>query len=594
MFLQGHGISTELAVKIHKAYGPNAMWIVQEDPYRLVRDIRGVGFKTADKIARDLGLPADAPARVQAAVVHVLRERVQAGHVYAPREQLVTQASRLLGVPPDLVEAAIEDLCDGDVTHGETLTFAADEREEHAVYLTPFYYGEVGVTNRLQALVESPTALPFRSLGTAEWETLLSRATRFTDLELSPQQRQAVYTMLTCKVTVLTGGPGTGKTQTVRTIIGVLEDMDLRYALCAPTGRAAKRLAETTGRKAQTIHRLLEYSQDGFTRDEENPLTIDFLVVDEASMLDLLLANHLLKAVDPATHVLLVGDVDQLPSVGAGDVLRDVISSGCTAVVRLTTIFRQAEDSGIVVNAHRVNRGEMPQLKGFVDFYFFSKENPRAATDLLVDVVQRRIPRKFGLDPVDQVQVLAPMYKGTFGVANLNVRLQRALNPHSVFRDERQIGGRLLRVGDKLMQVQNDYAKGVFNGDIGRLERIDAQKHELVVKIDDRPVVYQWNEIDELMHAFAVTIHKAQGSEYDAVVVALHTQHYHMLQRNLLYTAITRAKGLVVLVGTRRAIGIAVRNDKVRKRHSGLQARLERTLWQRDQSNAGAAAQPRT
>jgi exodeoxyribonuclease V alpha subunit len=577
MFLQGHGISSGLAVKIHKAYGPNAMWIVQEDPYRLVRDIRGVGFKTADKIARDLGLPPDAPARVQAGVVHVLRERVQAGHVYAPRGKLVAQTSRLLGVPPDLVEAAVEDLWDGDAVHCETLVFS-DEREEHAVYLTPFYYGEVGVTNRLQALAESPTALPFRGFNTAEWTALMSRATRFGGLELSPEQRKAVYTMLTCKVTVLTGGPGTGKTQTVRTIIGVLEDMGLRYALCAPTGRAAKRLAETTGRQAQTIHRLLEYSQDGFTRDEDNPLAIDFLIVDEASMLDLLLANHLLKAVDPATHVLFVGDVDQLPSVGAGDVLRDVIASGGAAVVRLTTIFRQAEDSGIVVNAHRVNRGDVPRLNGFFDFYFFSKEDPQEAADLLVDVVQRRIPRKFGLDPVDQVQVLAPMYKGAFGVASLNVRLQEALNPHSIFRDERRIDGRLFRVGDKLMQVQNDYAKGVFNGDIGRLERIDAKRQELVVKIDGRPVTYQWHEIDDLMHAFAVTIHKAQGSEYDAVVVALHTQHYRMLQRNLLYTAITRAKGLVVLVGTRRAVGIAVRNDKVRKRHSGLRARLKRVF----------------
>jgi exodeoxyribonuclease V alpha subunit len=578
MFLQGHSVSTGLAVKIHQVYGDNAMWIVQEDPYRLVRDIRGVGFKTADKIARDLGLPSDAAARVQAGVVHILREQVQAGHVYTPREQLVTRASRLLGVPPDLVEIAIEDLWDGEVIHCETLTFPTDEGEEDAVYLTPFYYGEVGVTNRLQALAESPTALPFRSFSTAEWEGLMGRATRFDGIELSPQQRQAIYTMLTSKITVLTGGPGTGKTQTVRTIIGVLEDMDLRYTLCAPTGRAAKRLAETTGRKAQTIHRLLQYSNDGFLRNEENPLEIDFLIVDEASMLDLLLTNHLLKAVDPSTHVLFVGDVDQLPSVGAGDVLRDVIASNQTAVVRLTTIFRQAENSGIVVNAHRVNNGEMPRLKGFFDFYFFSKEDPQQAADLLVDIVQRRIPSKFGLDPVDQVQVLAPMYRGVFGVASLNARLQEALNPHSVFRAEQQIGGRLFRVGDKVMQVQNNYGKNVFNGDIGRLTRIDLEKREVVVKIDDRPVTYRWDEIDELMHAFAVTIHKAQGSEYDAVVVALHTQHYRMLQRNLLYTAITRAKGLVVLVGTRRAVGIAVNNDKVRKRYSGLGARLERTL----------------
>ncbi|RLC75404.1 MAG: ATP-dependent RecD-like DNA helicase, partial [Chloroflexi bacterium] len=354
VFLQGHSISTGLAVKIHKVYGNDAMWIVQRDPYRLVRDIRGVGFKTADGIARELGLSPDSPARVQAGVIHVLREQIQAGHVYTPRETLATQTSRLLSVPSGLIETAIEDLWHGDAIHCETLTFPAGDREEHAVYLTPFYYGEAGVANHLYALAESPAALPFHTFSTAEWEALWSRATRFVGVELSPQQRKAVYTMLTCKVTVLTGGPGTGKTQTVRTIIGVLEDMGLRYALCAPTGRAAKRLAETTGRKAQTIHRLLQYSRDGFVRNEENPLEIDFLVVDEASMLDILLTNHLLKAVDPSTHVLFVGDVDQLPSVGAGDVLRDLIASDHTAVVRLTTIFRQAADSGIVVNAHKI------------------------------------------------------------------------------------------------------------------------------------------------------------------------------------------------------------------------------------------------
>ncbi len=574
MFLQGHNISTGLAVRIQKVYGNDAMQVVQRDPYRLVHDVRGVGFKTADGIARDLGLSPDAPARVQAGVVHILREQVRAGHVYAPRNELAKRTRNLLGVSPDLVEAAIEDLWNGDVVHCETLTLPPDGREEHAVYLTPFYYGEVGVANRLRALAESPTALPFRTFGRADWETLLARAFRFSGIELSPQQRKAVHTTLTCKVTVLTGGPGTGKTQTVRTIIGALEDMRLRYALCAPTGRAAKRLAETTGRKAQTIHRLLGYSYDGFTRDEENPLEIDLFIVDESSMLDLLLTNHMLKAVDPSTHVLFVGDVDQLPSVGAGDVLRDLIASDQAAVVRLSTIFRQAADSGIVVNAHEINQGGMPTLNGFPDFYFFSKEDPQEAADLLVDVVQRRIPAKFGLDPVDQVQVLAPMHKGVFGVANLNVCLQKALNPHSIFRAEQQIGGRIFRVGDKVMQVENNYKKNVFNGDIGRLARIDTRKREMVVRIDGHPVTYCWDEVDELMHAFAVTIHKSQGSEYDAVVVALHPQHHRMLQRNLLYTAITRARGLVVLVGTRRAVGIAVKNDKVRKRHSGLRARL--------------------
>jgi exodeoxyribonuclease V alpha subunit len=351
--------------------------------------------------------------------------------------------------------------------------------------------------------------------------------------------------------------------------------MGCRYALCAPTGRAAKRLSEATGRPAKTVHRMLEYSpQEGFRRNEEHPLAADCLIVDEASMLDLLLTNHLLKAVDPAAHTLFVGDVDQLPSVGAGDVLRDIIASGRAAVVRLTTIFRQAADSGIVVNAHRINRGQFPILNRFDDFYFFSKEDPQEAAELLVDVVQRRVPRKFGLDPVDELQVMAPMYRGACGVSNLNARLQEALNPASERKVERRLGGRAFRVGDKVMQVRNNYDREVYNGDIGRVTGIDPVGQTLTVTIDGRPVVYDWGEADELVHAFAVSVHKSQGSEYTAVVIPMLTQHYLMLQRNLLYTAITRAKRLVVLVGTRRAIGIAVHNDKVRERHSGLSVRL--------------------
>jgi len=447
-------------------------------------------------------------------------------------------------------------------------------REERAVYLAPFYYGEIGVTHRLRELVESPATrlLPFRSV---DWDALLTQVTRGSTVELSTEQREAVRAALTHKVTVLTGGPGTGKTVSVRTVIGALEALRCRYALCAPTGRAAKRLSEATERPAKTVHRLLEYSpQEGFRRNEENPLGVDCLIVDEASMLDLLLTNHLLKAVDPAAHVLFVGDVDQLPSVGAGDVLRDIIGSGRAAVVQLSTIFRQAAGSGIVVNAHRINRGQMPILNQFDDFYFFSQEVPQEAADLLVDIVQRRIPRKFGLDPVDQVQVLAPMYRGACGVTNLNGRLQEALNPASPRKAERRLGGRVFRVGDKVMQTRNNYLRDVYNGDIGRVTGIDPVGQMLTVTIDDRPVVYDWGEADELTHAFTVSVHKSQGSEYPAVVIPMLTQHYLMLQRNLFYTGITRARRLVVLVGTRRAIGIAVRNAKVRERHSGLSVRL--------------------
>ncbi|MGD2178690.1 MAG: AAA family ATPase, partial [Anaerolineae bacterium] len=348
-----------------------------------------------------------------------------------------------------------------------------------------------------------------------------------------------------------------------------------KYALCAPTGRAAKRLCEATNRPAKTVHRLLEYSpQRGFQRNEEYPLEVDCLIVDEASMLDLLLTNRLLKAVEPAAHVLFVGDVDQLPSVGAGDVLRDIIASDRVAVIRLTEIFRQAADSGIVVNAHRINRGEFPVLNEFDDFYFFSKENPEEAAGLLVDVVKRRVPRKFGFDPLDDVQVIAPMYRGACGVSNLNEELQQALNPAAPRKREKRVGGRTFRVGDKVMQIRNNYDKDIYNGDIGRVTKIDTMEQTMTVRIDGRPLIYDWTELDELVHAFAISVHKSQGSEYTAVLMPILTQHYLLLQRNLLYTAITRARELVVLVGTRKAIWIAVKNDKVSERHSGLSIRL--------------------
>jgi exodeoxyribonuclease V alpha subunit len=593
LFLQSHGVTTGLAVKIYKTYGDDALQVVQENPYRLARDIWGVGFKTADQIARNLGLPSDAPARIQAGVVYALSQMADEGHVYAPEAELVPEAARLLEVDPELIPPAIAALDAEDAVRRERLTGSQPEplpllREaqapydakaevaEEAVYLAPFYYGEVGVASRLRTLMDTPTTR-LGHLRRVDWEMLLAQVTREAEIELSAEQRQAVRAALTHKVTVLTGGPGTGKTVTVRTIIAALEAVGGRYALAAPTGRAAKRLSEATGRSAQTVHRLLEYSpREGFRRNEEKPLPADLLIVDEASMLDLLLTHHLLKAVDPAAHLLLVGDVDQLPSVGAGDVLRDMIESGRAEVVRLTKIFRQAARSGIVINAHRINRGQSPLLNKFDDFYFFSKEDPAEAAELLVDVVARRIPGKFGYHPVDDVQVLAPMYRGACGVSNLNAALQEALNAAHSSRPERRLRGRTFRVGDKVMQIRNNYDKEVFNGDIGRVMRIDGVQQTLTVRIDGRPVIYDWAEADELVHAFAVSVHKSQGSEYPVVVMPLLTQHYLMLQRNLLYTAITRAEEMVVLVGTRRAIAIAVRNDKVRERHSGLGIRLQR------------------
>jgi exodeoxyribonuclease V alpha subunit len=591
LFLQSHGVSTALAVKIYRAYGDDALRVVQEDPYRLARDIWGVGFKTADKIARDLGLPLDAPSRIQAGVAYTLSQLADEGHVYAPQKELVDAAAHLLEVDADLVLPAIEALDDDEVVERERLVYpmAGDVsepavREEEAVYLTPFYVGEVGAAGRLQAMVEDPTTRLGR-FHSVDWNALLAQVTRESEIELSDQQQEAVKAALTHKLTILTGGPGTGKTVTVRTIIAALEALGGRYALCAPTGRAAKRLSEATGRPAQTVHRMLDYSpMEGFRRDADHSLPVDLLIVDEASMLDLLLTHHLLKAVEPATHLLLVGDVDQLPSVGAGDVLRDIIGSGQARVVRLTQIFRQAAESGIIVNAHRINQGQMPALNEFDDFFFFSKAEPVDAADLLVDIVARRIPQKFGFDPIDEVQVLAPMYRGACGVANLNDALQEALNPPKAGRPERRLRGRTFRVGDKVMQVRNDYVREVYNGDIGRVVHIDGIEQTLTVRIDNRPVIYDWAEVDELIHAFAVSVHKSQGSEYPVIVMPVLTQHYLLLQRNLLYTGITRARRMVVLVGTRRAIAIAIRNDKVSERRSGLGVRLQHSdgqlkLW---------------
>jgi len=602
LFLQSHGVTTNLAVKIYKTYGDESLNVVQSDPYRLADDIWGVGFKTADKLARDLGLPPDAPSRVQAGVAYTLSQLADEGHVYAPEDELMAEASKLLEVGPELVGQAVEALDAGERVKRETLVYPTAEegrnerletchessrriREERAVYLAPFYYGEVGVSNRLRRIVETATSRLHRFQQVQDWGAFLNQLTWTDNIHLTDQQQAAVRTALTHKVTVLTGGPGTGKTTTMRTVIAALERIGGRYALAAPTGRAAKRLSEATGRPAKTIHRLLGYKPaQGFQFNAENPLPVDMLVVDEASMLDLLLTNHLLKALDPAAHLLLVGDVDQLPSVGAGDVLRDIIAAervyselGRTvAVVRLETIFRQAEGSYIIHNSHRINQGEFPLVNQGNDFFLFKQDEPEQAAALVVDIVKNRIPHKFGLDPLDDVQVLCPMHRGAAGVANLNRLLQEALNPPGPDKTERRLGGQVLRVGDKLMQIRNNYDKETFNGDIGRLAAIDLENQAFTVEIDERPVRYDWTEADELVHAYAVSVHKAQGSEFPAVVLPMLTQHYLMLQRNLLYTAVSRAKRLVVLVGQKRAIGIALRNNRVAERHSGLRVRLAR------------------
>ncbi len=590
LFLQGHNVSTAHAVRIFKTYGDASIDVVRQDPYRLARDIHGIGFLTADKIARELGLAHDSPQRVQAGVSYTLSEMANDGHVYSPQGELIHESTRILDVPPALVAEGIDAMVVDKQVHADPLAYPlADSqssslpvREDRAIYLPPFYYGEIGAANRLKSIVDTRTSrLAFYR--EAKLERVFAHLAEQGGLVLNEGQRTAVRTTLTHKVTVLTGGPGTGKTTAVRTVIRLLESKGYSYALAAPTGRAAKRLAEATGREAKTIHRLLEFKpQKGslFQRNEENPLEVDMVIVDEASMLDLLLTNHLLKAVDPESHLLLVGDVDQLPSVGAGNVLNDIIDSGRAAVARLTEIFRQAEGSLIIENAHRINRGEMPLFsKQAVDFFLFPAEDAELAADLVVDLVQNRIPRKFDLDPMDDIQVLSPMHRGAAGVGELNRRLQEALNSPTERRDgtraEKRHGSRVFRLGDRVMQIRNNYDKDVFNGDMGRITALNLVDQILTVRIDDEDVAYDFAELDELVHAYAVSVHKSQGSEYRAVVAPVLTSHYVMLQRNLLYTAVTRAKELVVLVGTRRAIGIAVGNNKIMERHTALDERLQ-------------------
>lgn len=570
VFLQGHGVSTGLAVKIYKHYGDDSLKVVRDDPYRLARDIWGIGFKTADKIAQALGLPPDAPTRLEAGVTHALSELADEGHVYAPQPVLIAAAVELLGVAAEPIWPAIERLEKDGRVRREVLA----GQTEPAVYLAPFHQAEVNVAARLRGLLDAPRSR-LADLAVANGE-LLFDSTADSTTPLSEGQRAAVQMALTHKVSVLTGGPGTGKTTALRALIRLLDIKRHPVALASPTGRAAKRLAEATGRPAQTIHRLLGFSPvEGFTHNERNRLPAHLIVVDEASMLDLILMNNLLKAIEPGSHLLLVGDVDQLPSVGAGNVLGDVVASGCLPVARLATIFRQAAQSHIITNAHRINQGQMPVFeKESSDFFLFAQEEAETAADWVVDVVQNRIPKKFGLDPLADVQVLAPMHRGAAGVGNLNQRLQAALNPPGPRKAERLIGGRVFRAGDRVMQLRNNYQKETFNGDMGRIAEVDEENQTFSIVFDGRPVVYEWAEADELTHAFAVSIHKAQGSEFPAVVVPMLTQHYMLLQRNLLYTAITRAKKLCVIVGARKAISIAVRQAQATQRWSGLAGRL--------------------
>jgi exodeoxyribonuclease V alpha subunit len=570
IFLQGHGVSASYSAKIYKQYGNQSIEIVKENPYRLAHDIYGTGFITADKIAQHLGIDQNSLIRAKAGLLYVLDQLTEEGHVYYPENQLIHKAREILHVDEEIIFQAVS------VLSKEKELFLEDLEPEgnlRAVFLAPFYTAETGVAQRLMNLKASPSNIrPIHPEKAIEW------VQQKLVIELAQKQEEAVLLAATSKVLIITGGPGTGKTTIITAILRIFQQLKLRVLLAAPTGRAAKRMNEATGWGAKTIHRLLEYSphKGGFKKDQDDPLEADVVIIDETSMVDTLLMHHLLKAIPSHAHLILVGDVDQLPSVGPGNVLRDIIKSGRFTVVTLTEIFRQAQESMIVVNAHKVNQGQFPVLKGVdkpeeTDFRFIQEEDPEKILQNILDLCSERIPGQYRFHPLKEIQVLAPMHKGTIGVANLNIELQKRLNPgpSGITR-----GTWSFRIGDKVMQIVNNYDKDVFNGDIGWISKIDPEEREVLIDFDGRPIPYDYSDLDEVVLAYAVSVHKAQGSEYPVVILPVVTQHYMLLQRNLIYTGITRAKKRVILIGTKKALGIAIRNNKPQRRYTLLSERL--------------------
>ncbi|HKE04395.1 MAG TPA: ATP-dependent RecD-like DNA helicase, partial [Blastocatellia bacterium] len=574
LFLQSHAVSTHFAVKIFKQYGADSITVVEKTPYRLAAEVYGIGFRTADQIARNLGMPADAEERLRAGLRHVLMTATEEGHCYLPACDLIERSAETLEVED---QAKLEDALEKMLDDG---SLKVEENEgERAIYLPPLWQSERGVARRLKALIGQPPRVDSNRVGS--W---LDRFAEKRGVELSEQQRRAIHLATESRVMILTGGPGTGKTFTLRAMVELFYAMRKTVALASPTGRAAQRLSEVTGREAKTIHRMLEFDPAGlrFKRNDVWPLEADVVIVDEASMIDVVLANSLIKAVDGHSQLILVGDADQLPSVGPGAVLQDLINSGLAPVARLTQVFRQAARSLIVQNAHQINRGEFPRLVKpggeKSDCYFIEAEEPDEVVRLIVNSVSKSLPSRFGYDPLKDIQTLSPMNRGRAGANHLNDVLQAALNPQppaAPGKAEWNRGGRTLRVGDKVIQRVNNYRLEVFNGDMGMVEAIDLEDQMIAVRFADRLVEYDFADSLELSHGFAVTIHKAQGSEYPAVVLPLHTQHYLMLSRNLLYTALTRAKKTVVMIGTTKAIGMAMRNLEATRRFTGLARELK-------------------
>lgn len=557
LFLQGYGVSTAYAAKIYRQYGKDSIDTVKANPYKLADDIWGIGFKTADTIASKMGYEKNDLRRLKSGVTYTLSHMAEEGNVYAEEEQLVKSAIELLDADETPVRQAISEML-----QSEDLIADAE-----AIYMPPFYYAEVGTANRLNRLLDCVEGSLFNKTPD------ISVISKETGVEYDEVQAEAIREAVSSKVMVLTGGPGTGKTTTTQGIIAALKAMGLRILLAAPTGRAAKRMSEATGMEAKTIHRLLEYNpKDGYKRNDENPLEGDALIVDECSMIDLLLMNNLMKAIPAGMRLVLVGDIDQLPSVGAGNVLRDIIDSKRIPVIRLTRIFRQAQESRIVMSAHAINKGVFPDTSNGknTDFFFIQQEDTEQAVDTIVKLVKERLPNAYKR-PTSDIQVLTPMQRGVVGAANLNMSLQTVLNPGQVSLNR---GGYSFRQGDRVMQLRNNYDKEVFNGDLGYIERVDMEDRTLFVCFDGRTVEYDVSELDELTLAYATTIHKSQGSEYPIVVMPVLMTHYVMLQRNLIYTGITRAKKICVLVGTKKALSFAIRNMLVLKRNTKLKERL--------------------
>jgi exodeoxyribonuclease V alpha subunit len=573
VFLQSHNIGTARAVRIYKTYGDKAIELVRANPYRLARDIWGVGFQTADDLAQRLGIDRQSTLRAQAALRHVLFELSSDGHCAFPESAVSQRTAELTGITAAIVADAVDQLVDQKELIRET-----EMATEPWLYLRHLCQAEAGVAEALQELSRGRHPLP-----KIDFEAALGWVERKMGLSLADSQREALRQAVTHKVLVITGGPGVGKTTLVRGILEIFGAKKLRCGLCAPTGRAAKRLAETTGHEAKTIHRLLEFAHAGPKKNREQPLDLNLLIVDETSMVDLPLFYHLLKALPPAVCLVLVGDVDQLPSVGPGLVLADIIASCAVPVVRLTEIFRQARESGIIRAAHQIHGGDLPlpatpdsgaAVTQLGDFYFIEVEDPPVILQRIVALIRDRIPARFGLNPFRDIQVLAPMNRSELGVRNLNAHLQAILNPSQEDAPEVARYGLTFRVGDKVLQTINDYDKEVFNGDVGRIQKIDLENQEMAVQFDSQTALYDFDELDELALAYALTIHKSQGSEYPAVIIPLHTQHYLMLQRNLLYTGVTRGKKLVVLVGSCKALSLAVGRQDTRRRCTGLAQRL--------------------